>query len=337
MNCYFDVSNFKEFSKQNVQEEIKEISMACLRMLKKNCNVIINEVSYEDLDEDMQILIEEFLTGVEGDLYFNKDVRENVSQTTKDFYGSILLLDDDLLIKTLKNKNQILVGGINEETETLSKLFIVDQEFHSEKQIGKEITSTNFLSLKSLPLTKIFIVDRYLFKGPEIGGNLGLFEFNIEKLLRSIFDGRKSKVDIVFVYQVHNKTVGIDHREYDNGPDKSKIVERIKKLVHKHCPKPNVIMIAVPKGKIEDEHDRHIITDYVRIKSGDSFAYFTSTGSVSSKSLFVDFYSHGKKSYRENSRVLMSKINAYTNECITNYPTESYIPTDYPQNNLITF
>ena len=76
---------------------------------------------------------------------------------------------------------------------------------------------------------------------------------------------------------------------------------------------------------------------FVLIWSSDSFAYFTSTGSVSSKSLFVDFYSHGKKSYRENSMALMSKINAYTNESITNYPTESYIPTDYSQNNLITF
>lgn len=335
MTCYFDIANFREFSKQNVQKETTEESMACLRMLKKNFNIILNDVAYDDLDEEIKILIEEFQSGVEGEFGFRKGIIESISKCQKEFFGSILLLDQATLVSTLKNKNQILVGCLTEETETLSKLLIADQEFHSEEQIGKHITFDNFLNLKKLPVSKIFIIDRYLFKGPEIGGNLGLFEFNIQKLLQTVFEDRQSKIDIIFVYQVHNKTVAADHRDYDNGPEKSTIVERIKKMVHKHCPKPNVCMIAVPKGKIEDEHDRHIITDYLRIKSGDSFAYFKSTGEIGSKSLFVDFYSHGKKAYKDNTQVLLSKINTYTNECIAKYPGEIYIPSDYDKTNLI--
>lgn len=337
MNCYFDLLNFKEFSKQTVEVSTQEQSMSCLKMLKKNFDIIINETVYEELEEEYQILLEEFQSGFEGNLTFVKNFKRNIAINDSLYLGSIILLDDVDLTNSLKTKNQILVGSLKEETETLSSLILDDQGFHKEEQIGKDITPALYININHLPISKIFIIDRYLFKGPEVGGNLGLFEYNIEKLLKNILYDRRSRIDIILVYQIHNKTIPNTNKDYDNGPEKQKIVNKIKNLVHKHCPKPNICMIAVPKGKIDDEHDRHIITDYLRIKSGDSFAYFKSNGDIASKSLFVDFYSHGKKSYKINSDVLMSKINTYTNECIDKYASESYIPKDYNQKDLIVF
>ncbi|MGG7551043.1 hypothetical protein ACQ7CX_10525 [Chryseobacterium arthrosphaerae] len=335
MECYFDISNFKEFSKQTVVKETKESALACLRMLKKNFDIIIN--NYNDFDEDIEILLTEFQSGFEGNISYKDEVKKDILNNESNFFGSIILLDDHDLINSLKNKKQILAGLLKEETETLSKLFFDDYEMHKEEQIGRDITPDSFISLRDLPINKIFIIDRYLFKGPEIGGNISLFEHNIEKILKKLFENRRSKIDIIFVYQIHNKTISNTNKEYDNGPDKKKIVDRIKKLAHKHCPKPNICMIAVPKDRIKDEHDRHIITDYLRIKSGDTFTYFKSDGEIISKSLFIDLYSHGKKSYKDNSAILMSKINDYTNDCIEKYPDDIYIPTDYLSKDLIVF
>ena len=337
MDCYFDVLNYIEFSKQTIAKESKEEASECLRMIKKNFNIIINHANYDSLDEEVQILLEEFQSGFEGKLEFKHDIKANISDSEKEFFGSIILLDDEAIIRPLKNKQQILVGSLNEETETLSKLFIDQFEMHKEERIGEDIIFDDNINLRNLPVNKIFIIDRYIFKGPEIGGNISLFEHNTEKILTKIFSSRRSKIDLIFVYQINNKTVARDHKDFDNGPDKEKILNRIKSLVHKHCPKPNICLIAVPKGRIDDEHDRHIITDYLRIKSGDSFTYFKSDGEICSKSLFVDFYSHGKKSYYENTKVLMNKINDYTNESIEKYFTDSYIPKEYTQKDLIVF
>jgi len=337
MDCYFDISNYIEFSKQTVAKESKETASECLRMIKKNFNIIINHESFDSLEEDIQILLEEFQSGFEGKLEFRNDVKKNLSDAQEDFLGSIILLDDDTIIQPLKNKQQILVGSLYEETKTLSRLFIDQFDMHKEERIGHDITFDNNINLRNLPINKIFIIDRYLFKGSEIGGNISLFEYNTLKILKKIFKDRHSRIDLIFVYQINNINVSRDHKEFDEGPNKEKLVSRIKSLVNKNCPKPNICLIAVPKGKIADEHDRHIITDYLRIKSGDSFTYFTSNGEICSKSLLVDFYSQGKKDYNLNTITLMNKINDYTNEVIEKYPGDSYIPKNYRQKDLIVF
>jgi hypothetical protein len=332
MDCYFDISNYIEFSKQTVAKDSKETTETaneCLRMIKKNFNIIINHENYESLEEEIQILLEEFQSGFDGNLEFDNKIKEKITDEHEKFFGSIILLDDDDLIQSLKDKQQILVGSLSEETKTLSRLFIDQYDLHKEKSIGRDITFDSNINLRSLPINKIFIIDRYLFKGPEIGGNISLFEHNMEKVLRKIFENRRSIIDLIFVYQI-NKSVAREHKDYDEGPDKEKLVSKIKKIVH-------ISLIAVPKGKIADEHDRHIITDYLRIKSGDSFTYFKSNGEICSKSLFVDFYSHGKNDYNINTKTLMEKINDYTNEVIAKYPGENYIPKDYKQKDLIVF
>jgi hypothetical protein len=205
MDCYFDISNYIEFSKQTVAKDSKETTETaneCLRMIKKNFNIIINHENYESLEEEIQILLEEFQSGFDGNLEFDNKIKEKITDEHEKFFGSIILLDDDDLIQSLKDKQQILVGSLSEETKTLSRLFIDQYDLHKEKSIGRDITFDSNINLRSLPINKIFIIDRYLFKGPEIGGNISLFEHNMEKVLRKIFENRRSIIDLIFVYNL---------------------------------------------------------------------------------------------------------------------------------------
>ena len=61
------------------------------------------------------------------------------------------------------------------------------------------------------------------------------------------------------------------------------------------------------------EHDRQIFTNFIRIKSGDSFNYFNSSGQLITKGTELDFYSYANEdnwiSSKKILKILQSKVN----------------------------
>ncbi|WP_312820439.1 hypothetical protein [Kaistella carnis] len=338
MTCYFDLENFVAFSKQTIDKDYRKNAIQALSLLKDNFNIKINSKSYDECDEYVQILLTEFTDGVEGEVDLEFGCTANVLRQSNSFKGSILFLQDKETVSTIKERNEILCGGISEETDILSMLFLHKNKCHSEEFLGKNITAKNYLNLKNLPFTKLVIVDRYLLKNKDGISNIDFFEANILKLLKDLLASKKTRVDIIFVYQLKKTYDPVTKTHLTDGPEISKLTETIKKLVDKRSPKPNVIFIAVPTGKqIKDEHDRHIFSDYLRIKSGGSFIYFNNEGEMISSSTTVDFYSLSDRQYAENSINILKKIEEYSNYTLKNYGSDCYMPSTYNSDEMFKF
>jgi len=81
-----------------------------------------------------------------------------------------------------------------------------------------------------------------------------------------------------------------------------------------------MFFISVPKGKIDDEHDRHIISNYIRFKSGDSLVYFSSAGIKLTMSKDFDIYSMANRNYQKNTKLLLDDIRKIIKDTHALYP-----------------
>jgi hypothetical protein len=315
MTVYFDKENYINYLKVCTSTPT---GADTLRMLKRQLSVHLN-FNIKLLDDNEVVLHEEFQTDLhpEFKLTFGENkITRPLKRDSFPSYSDIYLINDPEVSK-IKDEHSILVGSLYEEIECLSKLFFIeDYSFHFEKLIGEHITPENHLNILNLPFSSIVIIDRYMFKGPEVGGNLGLFTYNLEKILTSIFRNKKGPSRLYFIYQVR-----VDVRResplYDAGPDLKKMAKKIKKVVPNHCAAPDIFLIGVRYGIIDDEHDRYMISNYLRIKSGDAFLYFESTGKIRTDSLVVDHCSHGSRNYRKTTKALVEKVSKIIKEALS--------------------
>ncbi|RVU02563.1 hypothetical protein EOD41_01080 [Mucilaginibacter limnophilus] len=335
MIVYFDKANYIKYLK--TVDDDKE-GPDTLRMLKNQLSIHLN-FKTEDLDEYEQVLLEEFQSGVSTHFKFTFGDNEIVRPIKKENLPSkngIYLLDDSSL-SSLKKQHTVVAGGVGEEIDALKTLIIdIDYSFHAERVIGKDITYTNHLNILGLPFSTLVVVDRYMFKGPEVGGNLGLYQYNLDLILKNAFINKQGYSRLIFVYQINTKVANTSPY-YDEGPDLEKLTTKIKKVTHKYCPAPELYFIGVPSGIIDDEHDRFIISNYLRIKSGDSLIYFDSSGVVTTKSKTVDFYSLGNKNYRDVNTIILNKLSQIIEETLDKHPKYSKVPHGTQSKEVINF
>ncbi len=331
MTVYFDKDNFFSFWR-STKTHTKGRDL--LRFIKKQVNVHFN-FDMDTLDDEEWKITEEFQDGVCREWKWTKNydrikTRPINESSLPDKDGIYLLSDENIL--QVQSKHTYLIGGVNEEAKTLEKLMIDEDDygFHSQRIIGKvDFNSWNKIEQYCLPFSTILVVDRYMFQGSEVGGNIGFFDYNIGTILSKLFEIKQGKARLIFVYQI-NTFVKIENRSYVEEPDFEKLKQKIKgavKKINKNVASPEIILIGVPKVKkdkfekqIEDEHDRHIITNYLRLKSGDSFVYFNSNGVKITKSNELDIYSLGKRLYRYNTNILIGKIKKIALEAQKEYP-----------------
>jgi len=310
MVVYFDKENFislfKLLNKSSRGDDI-------LRMLKRQVNIHFN-FDVETLAEEEFILFEEFQSGVDADWKFThieNRVKRPLNEGSFPDKSSIYLIDEEDL-RLIKEKRLVLLGGLGEEIDILESLFFDKRDYGFHYQVGiakNKFSDWNQINPFVYPFTYLILVDRYMFKS----NNLPLFDFNIGKILREFYLGKTGMSKLIFVYQV-DPFADKSSKYYDEGPDFSELKKRIKttiKSVSKYCKMPEIFFFGIPNGKILDEHDRHIFSNYVRIKSGDSLIYFDSTGKIISKSSEVDFFSLAYRNYRENSNSIIDKVNGY--------------------------
>lgn len=344
MTVYFDYKNFISlFNSQTESEKYRNV----IQFLKKQVDIHLNFAT-EELDDNEFILLTEFQEGRQegwkSKSKFTHGKNEiNPRPLSEDSFPSksSLYLLDDKNVETLKEKNFVLIGGVNEEVDLLSSLNIDtdDYGFHVELEIGeKEFKDWNEIQKFVRPFSSLLFVDRFMFYGTEKRGKLSLFKYNIEVILNNYYKNKNSNSTLIFVYRVDPEAERPNNIE--PGPDfellKKKINSKIESI-KKNCPLPEVVFIGVPRDEIKDEHDRHIISNYLRIKSGDSLIYYNYKGKIISKSSTIDFYSLGKRNYRENTSAIVSKINKIILETYDKYPKYCDVPDGINLKNLLKF
>lgn len=212
-------------------------------------------------------------------------------------FSAIFLINDPEL-NQLKNTGAVLVGGVGEEMDIFAKIYLNnnDYDFHKEILIGgPDFKRWLDLSKFNLPLTDIIFVDRFIL------ADSSLISTNIIEYLKVLSEHSRHKVNIVFYV------------------DKNKIAIPIKNLIklikQEVAPitgiAPNITIIEYYEQAGQDtlgEHDRTIFTNYLRVKSGDTYNYFFANGKVKTKGREITYNSLAKKESHELAKTLISDL-----------------------------
>ena len=343
MTVVFDKENAISFFKQIDDSDIGE---DIINLLKRQLSLQFN-FELDNIDEALEFQILEFIEAggrIERGLTISF---KNGKDYTEPFcLENITKNNDVFLLESITNKvkksNKVYSGTIGEEIDILSKLFLNKNDLSTHESIT--IGSDSFKSWRdierySTPFSTLLVVDRYMFKGSETGGNLGMFDYNLKEIIATLFKNINHRANLIFIYQI-NISVPLTNLQYDEGPDQVKLRQKVKnatKIYNKYCPEPNISFVAVPKGQIKDEHDRYIISDYIKIKSGDSIVYFDSQSNIISNSNDFDIYSLAKKQYESTTKNLVVKLNSTVNETLRTFKRRCLLHDDTITSNLISF
>lgn len=292
MVAYFDLENFLSFLNEP-KDDFKE---DCFKLLKKQLDLTFNfkKDALKTTELGMQFLV--FLSQGVGDkkIIFQEDkfpTRGLKSNSHRDFNIEQLLslyFINDENIEALSNKDELLIANIGEERELLQRIFLnnVDYKFERKLRIGSDFKSWEDLEQFHSPLTDLIIVDNFIL------GDKSLFETNLKGLVKnSIKSGIRKKINIVIFYKPDSE--GVSFLELKND---------LQTIVKEKCVEsPNITIV-----KHYAEHDRTILKNFIRIYSGDSFNYFLSSGSKTTKGKEIHFSSIAD---RENYSLYLELLN----------------------------
>ncbi len=280
MNLYIDKENLHSLMDQD-SNSFFEI---CFNTIKNQLDVFMN-FSKEDVVNDHKLLsFFQLMTSGVGNTkkeFLGIDIKPKrplKSNTTNEFnkheLSAIYLISDESYDK-LKNTGSVIIGKVGEELDVFKQLFFVNDgnnEYFKELRIGEnEFSKWEDLQPYTTPITEIIIVDPYIIKKP--GSSDNIIDVNLINWIDILCDKTTTKVNIVIVFNP-------SHASYELSDVKSRITKKIKNKLGKS---PNVTFI-----KTYREHDRSIITNYLRI-TGNTFTYWNETGHkiTNGKEIFI--------------------------------------------------
>lgn len=319
MTTYFDKANLISFFKQVDEHRFGD---DVLSILKKQLNLFFN-FSLDSISEELEDQLSEFTEGVGRNRdkltikFSDKDIFNDRPVSTVKNTNGIYLLES--IEAKLLNSYMYLMANVGDEINTLQKLIIneYDSSLHEQRTISEaDFNSWDKVIKYIRPFNSMVIVDRYMFSG-SAAGNLGMFEYNLKKFLAHSFEKIQGQPRLVFIFQIK-----ANRAQPEMGPDSGEMISKIVKAVktkNKHCKRPEVALVYV-SNTFSDEHDRSIITNYFRIKSGDTFVYFNSTNTIITNSSDLDFYSLGNLQYRDAANNLKHKLSKLIDEVVSRNP-----------------
>ncbi len=295
MRLYIDESNLISFFAAKGAERYED----CLRMMKRQLDVFFY-FGKERLKEDknLAVLVQgAFASGAgatrkcfidtSAEEFPDRPLKGNCcSSFNNEQLSSVYLLSDDAgdKIGCLKLRGNIIIGTKGEELDTLSQLFYDDYQYEYKLPIS-QMKGKGWAILKrfSRPCSDILIIDNYILSDQT------LYDSNFYPLIRSLVSrGNGSVINIVIVTKKENHNrVG----NYNFVPDWNDIRARVKAEVKQEtgARDTNVTFLFLPNDI--KEHDRTIITNYLRINSGDSYNYLNSRLDIITKSQCMDINS----------------------------------------------
>lgn len=304
MRVYFDKENVVSFIKSKNNEKFDD----CLRMIKSQCDLFFTFQKELLLKEPFSNFVN-VLTSGRGEtlkLHFEADFPERPLKTNihKDFdkeqITAIYLLDDCNVDK-VKKRGAILIGGVGEEIDILSKLYFDDFQFIKQLNPKNEIASWHSLDRYMLPCSDIIIVDRFLFSDVE------LLDYNLLAYL-GVISRHNSECNFnLVIFTDAEQQIVINGRKETIKPEWDKLCKKIKNYFKNKNRNSSVKVTIVAPGKI-GEHDRTVFTNYSNHVSGDSLNYFDSNGHLITKGRHYAICSHGLRSNLLNSFSLIDHL-----------------------------
>lgn len=294
MDIYLDKENLANLMK--LYDENKKY----IQVIKNNFDTIWFNFFEEDLDDKVGSFLGAFTSGnttrktpkinylKPKDSIFpfrGKIKKMPKNQFSKDQLTSIYLINANKnVINHYKNKSGILIGGSGEEKEILDKIFLQNEDYKFDRKLmiaGKYFTEWSknpefnknnvFYKWDDLkqyitPVSDIIFIDNYIMSN-ESDINTNLIPF------LKVLIGEQRNINLVlFVSRNANHYVDLPATKEKDTERIRAYLEKMKKILVRELEFGN-------KGKITiimsaNFHDRTVLTNYLRIYSGDSFNYF---------------------------------------------------------------
>lgn len=284
MVAYFDLENLESYLAQQKNEAFED----SLKMIKRQLDLSFNFSKEEFKKSEGLLQFIKILSDGIGDKKINYipekfPARNLAADSSKDFSAEELLsayfINDEKLAELSLN-DELLIADIGEEMGLFESLFLNtnDYIFDRSELIGSEFTSWNNLSSYNSPYIDLIFVDNFILS------EKSKFEINLKEIVRNCMRGNcVKKINII----IFVKGDELYMRYQDVKSELSQIVTQF------HSEEPNVTIIKHYK-----EHDRTILKNFIRIKSGDTFNYFRRNGTKETKGREIDFKSiASKKNY----------------------------------------
>ena len=206
--------------------------------------------------------------------------------------------------KALDNKNGYVVAFQDNYTHQWERLSLLKHNKTLSVREDAYIKSSTLKSWDELEkyltkFTDVVIVDNYIFSSDE------LIPSNFEKILIELSKATPVKFNLT-IYTFEGR-----RESRLNG---KMLMRKLNSIVEANNINCN-IQLALAFNKVK-EHDRGIFTNYLRIKSGDSFNYFNSKGEVITSGTDIDFHSMTDPNLRAAAKNVLHDLNNKLNSMI---------------------
>lgn len=237
----------------------------------------------------------------ESDIYPTRPLKSNTHSLLND--KQVMLMINDSELAKCKRTGSLIIHEPDDWMTFLSRILFGKQSFEYSKEIPiNQSFKWEDLKTYSNPCTDILLVDRYLLMNRE------KINKNLIPLMKMLAQGITIKLNIVLINGDE------DPIKYEEEIQKilKKIRDEIKEVTGLQ---PNCTLILLD-GK-NYEHDRFIITNYLRYDSGDSFSgYFDSSGNRTTKGRFIRINNLAHKETFINTSGLIYELNKSVSDII---------------------
>lgn len=306
MNLYIDKENVLSL----IGQYKKPLYEDCIKVIKKQLSVFFN-FSKKDVKSDENLMAWMSLlnegVGLNNEFKFQDEFIFPPRPLTENFHIgfshaklSAMYLINDESIALVKRQGALLIAGVGEEITLFNKIFLQrgDYDFHKELRIGgPDFRRWTDVSKYAMPLTDIIFVDSFILT------DASLIESNLTKYLPILTTHARTCVNIVLY--VNNAHISIQFSE-------------LKRLIQEHVSMVTGIAPTVTLVRYTDqrdvesvaEHDRTVLTNYTRIKSGDTYNYFNAAGATISKGREITYVSLAKRDNHDLAKLLITELQA---------------------------
>ena len=310
LNTVIDYVIFEHFTRHQPKPipdgstEDNEYWNSFWKYLKEQSNILITGFNNQE-----NIFLNQLITGRKGtkiavkDKNFKKPYKGKFPNDTSPY--SVFFLDEnsEKAQNDYKKKNGFLFGFLNDYSKVFKdlSLFNKDNVLPVRKEAEKGFTSWERLNEYILPFTDLLIADNYMF-------DKSLWDFNLFKIIEQFANKTPVRFNLLLLTFADNTLVYKDCYE--------EIKTKLQNL------NINCNLSIVYATQTLKEHDRGIFTNYLRIKSGDSFIYFDKNGSLIIKGTDIDFYSLAERDAFNASEAALKRFKHIINELKTHREKE---------------
>lgn len=238
----------------------------------------------------------------EEQVFPSRPIKGNTHATIPDKQIILLISDPDLM--KCKSTGSLIIHSPEDFNLFLNALLFNRHSFDYHRELNlKDFNRWEDLKSFSYPSTDVILIDPYILN------NRSIIEKNIIPLLEVLSTNKKIKLNIVLFNGNVDKLA-----DYDK--EINLIMAKIKSAVKKITGyEPNCTFVVL--DSINEEHDRTIVTNYLRLVTGDSFSrFFDKNGIRKTKGRYLHIDNLAHRDTFRKTKELIKDLNKGISEII---------------------